>query len=286
MRAKGWVLVLIALIVGVALGLAVGQRVFGDAGRGVEVLAYPRASGDIRSLQASLSEVAQRVVPAVVNISTVRVYRERPMAPFAPFLNDPFFREFFDDDFFRYFGMPRERVERSLGSGVIVREDGYIITNYHVIAHASQITVGLADKREFKAKVIGVDPRCDLAVLKISGSGFPTCPWGDSDKSGVGDIVLAIGNPFGIGESVTMGIISAKGRSEVGIAESEDFIQTDAAINPGNSGGALVNIEGDLIGINTAIISNTGGYQGIGFAIPSNKARRVMEQIVRGKVGI
>jgi serine protease Do len=172
-------------------------------------------------------------------------------------------------------------VEKSLGSGVIVAEDGYIITNNHVISQATQVTVSLADKREFKAKVIGQDQKTDVAILKIDGKNFSTVPLGNSDKAQVGDIVLAIGNPFGIGETVTMGIISAKGRSQMGIVDYEDFIQTDAAINPGNSGGALVSIEGDLIGINTAIVSNTGGYQGIGFAIPSNIAKAVMESIIK-----
>jgi serine protease Do len=282
---KKWLFPLLFLIGGLALGIIISSQArwfFRGTGQApFGVAAMPQVSGEVRSLQASLSTVAQRVVPAVVNISTVRVYRTPRGTPPSPFFNDPFFREFFGDDFFRFFGVPREQVERSLGSGVLVTEDGYIITNNHVISQAAQITVSLADKREFKAAIVGTDPKTDVAILKIHGSHFSIVPWGDSDQTGVGDIVLAIGNPFGIGETVTMGIISAKGRSQMGIADYEDFIQTDAAINPGNSGGALVDIEGHLIGINTAIVSNTGGYQGIGFAIPANKAKSVLDRIVR-----
>jgi serine protease Do len=283
-RERKWFLPLLLLLVGLVLGVILSSQaswLFRGTGQApLGVRSIPGVSTEVRSLQASLSAVAQQVVSAVVNISTVRVYRTRPGTP-SPLFNDPLFREFFGEDFFRFFGVPREQVERSLGSGVLVTEDGYIITNNHVIAQASQITVSLADKREFKATVVGTDPKIDVAVLKINGTHFPIVSWGDSDSTGVGDIVLAIGNPFGIGETVTMGIISAKGRSQRGIADYEDFIQTDAAINPGNSGGALVNIEGALIGINTAIFSNTGGYQGIGFAIPANKAKTVMERFVQ-----
>ena len=232
-------------------------------------------------LQGALREAAQRAIPAVVNVSSLKVYRTPQGLPPSPLWQDPFFREFFGEDFFRFFGVPRERVERSLGSGVIVSPDGYILTNYHVIAQASEVVVGLRDKREFQAQVVGVDPPTDLALLKIQAEGLPHLEFGDSDRAQVGDIVLAIGNPFGIGQTVTMGIISAKGRSNMGLVDYEDFIQTDAAINPGNSGGALVNLSGELIGINTAIVSRTGGYQGIGFAIPSNIARWVMEELVR-----
>ena len=243
-------------------------------------------------LQAALRRAAQRAIPAVVNISTLRVYRTPEGLPPSPLWQDPFFREFFGEDFFRFFGIPRERVERSLGSGVIVSEDGYILTNHHVIANASRIVVGLSDRREFEAKVVGTDPTTDIALLKIDARRLPFLPFGDSEKTQVGDIVLAIGNPFGIGQTVTMGIVSAKGRSNMGLVDYEDFIQTDAAINPGNSGGALINLRGELIGINTAIVSRTGGYQGIGFAVPSNLARRVMEQlkrygrVIRGWLGV
>jgi len=234
----------------------------------------------------SFSNVAKAVAPAVVNISSVRIVRER--VQYGPFGSDPFF------DFFgrRYFSVPRERRERSLGSGVIVSEEGYILTNSHVVEDATEIMVYLADGRELEGQIIGTDPETDVAVLKVEGSGFPTVPFGDSDTADIGDLVLALGNPFGIGQTVTMGIISAKGRANVGLVEYEDFIQTDAAINPGNSGGALVDVSGQLIGINTAIYSKSGGYQGIGFAIPSNMARTVMNSIiergrfVRGWAGI
>jgi serine protease Do len=229
-------------------------------------------------------EVAKTTKPAVVNISTTKVIRFRE-APLSPFFHDPFFRRFFGEELFREFRAPRERREQSLGSGVIVNQDGYIITNNHVVERASEIRVLLGDKREFKGKVVATDPRTDVAVVKISGDHLPTIPWGDSDRLQVGEWVLAIGNPFGLNQTVTAGIISATGRANVGIADYEDFIQTDAAINPGNSGGALVNARGELIGINTAIFSRSGGYMGIGFAIPSNMAREVMEALVqKGKV--
>jgi serine protease Do len=291
-RRKQWLFYCLVLVVGLALGIVItqkGMRIFPGKGLTADreqaplgVEAAPRVSEEVRSLQASLSAVAQHVMPAVVNIASVRVYRTPGGGGGGtPFFNDPFFRDFFGDDADRFFGVPRERVERSLGSGVLVAEDGYIITNNHVISQSTQVTVSLADKREFKAKVVGADPKTDVAILKIDGKGFPTITLGNSDKTRIGDIVLAVGNPFGIGQTITMGIISAKGRSQMGIVDYEDFIQTDAAINPGNSGGALVNIEGDVIGINTAIVSRTGGYQGIGFAIPSNIAKAVMTSLVK-----
>jgi len=223
--------------------------------------------------------------PTVVNISTTRVVKSPGGEPLTPFFNDPFFKDFFGDEFFRQFRIPKERREQSLGSGVIVTQDGYIVTNNHVIEKATEIKVVLSDKKEFKGKVIGVDPKTDIAVIKIDSKELPTIPWGDSDKLQVGEYVLAVGNPFGLTNTVTMGIISAVGRANVGVAEYEDFIQTDAAINPGNSGGALVNIKGELIGINTAIFSRSGGYQGIGFAVPANMVKTVMESLVKeGKV--
>jgi serine protease Do len=199
----------------------------------------------------------------------------------APF-EDPFFRRFFGDELFRRFETPKDRRERSLGSGVIVDPNGYIITNNHVVSKADEIKVLLSDKRELKAKVVGTDPKTDVAVIKVEAQGLPMVPWADSDKLEVGEYVLAIGNPFGLNQTVTMGIVSAVGRANVGIAEYEDFIQTDAAINPGNSGGALVNARGELIGINTAIFSQSGGYMGIGFAVPSNMVRSVMGQLIKG----
>jgi serine protease Do len=298
-RNKGRLFYLLFLFVGLVFGFIIARQIEGFlAGKAIDrersplfVEANPRVSEEVISLQASLSTVAQRAMPAVVNIASMRVYRT-PGGPPSPLFRDPFFREFFGDDFFRFFGVPREQVERSLGSGVIVTEDGYIITNNHVVSQATEVTVSLADKREFKAAIVGTDPKTDVAVLKIDGTNLPTIPLGNSDAARVGDIVLAMGNPFGIGQTVTMGIISATGRTHVGIVDYEDFIQTDAAINPGNSGGALVDIEGNLVGINTAIISRSGGYQGIGFAIPSNIVKTVMDGIVehgtviRGWLGV
>ena len=229
--------------------------------------------------------VAEATTPSVVNISTSRVIKGRRGAPPAPFFNDPFFERFFGDDFFRQFEQPQSRREQSLGSGVIVDSNGYIVTNNHVIAQADEIAVLLSDKREFAGKVVGTDPKTDIAVIKIEAKSLPTIPWGDSNGLKVGEYVLAIGNPFGLNQTVTMGIISAVGRANVGIADYEDFIQTDAAINPGNSGGALVNARGELIGVNTAIFSRSGGYMGIGFAVPSNMVRLVMTSLIKeGKV--
>ena len=226
-------------------------------------------------------EVAKAVTPSVVNISTTRNSRGEGQGHAPPF-EDPFFRRFFGDELFRRFEAPKERRERSLGSGVIVDPGGYIITNNHVVSKADEIKVLLSDKRELKAKVVGTDPKTDVAVIKVDAKNLPTIPWADSDKLQVGEYVLAIGNPFGLNQTVTMGIVSAVGRANVGVAEYEDFIQTDAAINPGNSGGGLVNARGELIGINTAIFSQSGGYMGIGFAVPSNMVRSVMDQLIKG----
>ncbi|MBI3621025.1 MAG: DegQ family serine endoprotease [Nitrospirae bacterium] len=230
--------------------------------------------------------MAEAATPAVVNISTSRVIKGRQGgAQQNPLFEDPFFRRFFGDDFFRQFEAPQSRREQSLGSGVIVDSNGYIVTNNHVVAQADEIKVLLADKREFTGKMVGTDPKTDIAVIKIEGTNLPTAPWGDSGQLKVGEYVLAIGNPFGLNQTVTMGIISAVGRANVGIADYEDFIQTDAAINPGNSGGALINSRGELIGVNTAIFSRSGGYMGIGFAVPSNMVRLVMTSLIKeGKV--
>jgi serine protease Do len=228
--------------------------------------------------------VVKAVTPAVVNISTTRVVKSGG-GDTSQFMDDPFFRQFFGEEFFRRFQIPKERRENSLGSGVIVSPDGYIVTNNHVIAKADEIKVLLNDKREFVGKVVGTDPKTDVAVVKIDAKDLPNVPWGDSDKLEVGEYVLAIGNPFALNSTVTMGIVSAVGRANVGIADYEDFIQTDAAINPGNSGGALVNAKGELVGINTAIFSRSGGYMGIGFAVPANMVHRVMDSLVKtGKV--
>jgi Do/DeqQ family serine protease len=221
------------------------------------------------------SDIAARTVPAVTNISSLQVVR----APVSPFGNDPFFNFFFRDDpeMFGY----RERRGTSAGSGVVVTADGYVLTNNHVVGeNMRQITVTLSDRREHEAKLIGIDPLTDLAVLKIDGRNLPTIPWGDSTKLRVAEWVLAIGNPYELSQTVTLGIISALGRASAD-TPLVDFIQTDAAINPGNSGGALINRRGELVGINTAIVSQSGGYQGIGLAVPSNVARRVLDDIVR-----
>lgn len=230
--------------------------------------------------------IAKAARASVVNISSSRKVKQEGQ-PFGSPFDDPFFRRFFGDEFEKRFKAPRERErqEQGLGSGVIVSTDGYIVTNNHVVEQADEIKVLLGDKRSFKGKVIGTDPKTDLAVIKIDATDLPTLKWADSAQLQVGELVLAVGNPFGLNQTVTMGIISAVGRANMGIVDYEDFIQTDAAINPGNSGGALVNLKGELIGINTAIFSRSGGYMGIGFAIPSNMVRNVMNSLVKhGKV--
>ncbi len=227
----------------------------------------PTVSMSTRSEAASgrgYSVVVKRVLPAVVNISSSKVIKQTALEGGQGL--DPFFRQFFGNDFGQRFNVPQERREKALGSGVIISPEGYILTNNHVVDGAKDVTVTLHDKREMKARVVGTDARTDIAVLKIDGSNFPVLKLADSSKVEIGDIVLAIGNPFGVGQTVTAGIVSATGRGGLGIEQVEDFIQTDAPINPGNSGGALVDDEGHLIGINTAILSgNSGGNQGIGF---------------------
>ncbi|GBE05526.1 putative periplasmic serine endoprotease DegP-like precursor [bacterium BMS3Abin10] len=231
----------------------------------------------------AMAEVAEIVKPSIVNISTTRTMKMAG-SPGGPLFDDPFFRRFFGDRF-KHPNQPREFKKASLGSGVVVSADGYILTNNHVIKGADEINVLLPDKKQFKGKVIGTDPKTDLSVIKIAATDLKAISWGDSDKLKVGELVLAIGSPYGLNQTVTMGIVSAVGRANVGIAEYEDFIQTDAAINPGNSGGALVNAKAELVGINTAIFSRTGGYQGIGFAIPSNMAKTVIDSLItQGKV--
>jgi len=225
--------------------------------------------------------VAEQVTPSVVNISTVTSGKGRPPTElFRPFGNEPFFRDFFD----RFFeGMPRRRQQNSLGSGVIIDKSGLILTNNHVIKDADEITVKFANKQEAKGKVVGSDPKTDLAVIRVSvKEDLPVATLGNSDALHVGEWAIAIGNPFGLDHTLTVGVISATGRSEVGVAAYENFIQTDASINPGNSGGPLLNIRGEVIGINTAIVASG---QGIGFAIPANMARKVMDDLVKkGKV--
>ena len=236
--------------------------------------------------------IAKQAKASVVNISMVKKTKDERRSGASPFFDDPFFRRFFGEEFERRMPAPRDYREQGLGSGVIVTSDGYIITNNHVVEEADELTVSLPDKRTLKAKVIGTDPKTDVAVIKIDAANLPVLSWGDAAQLQVGEMVLAVGNPFGLTQTVTMGIISAVGRANVGIVDYEDFIQTDAAINPGNSGGALVNLKGELIGINTAIFSQTGGYMGIGFAIPSNMAKSVMQnlikhgKVVRGWIGV
>ncbi len=238
--------------------------------------------------------VAKSVTPAVVNI-TIAAPEQISDAPdgrdrmeeFFGMPGDPFGPR-------RHRGpkMPREHQRSGMGSGVIVTADGYILTNNHVVDGAKDLTVTLPDKREFKGKVVGADPKTDLAVVKIDGENLPVIPWGDASKLQVGEYVLAVGNPFGLNSTVTLGIVSALGRGRMGITQYEDFIQTDAAINPGNSGGALVNTKGELVGINTAIFSQTGGYQGVGFAVPTSMSKPVFDslikhgKVVRGYLGI
>ncbi|WP_227367985.1 Do family serine endopeptidase [Halomonas sp. M20] len=225
-----------------------------------------------RTGPASYASAVDKAAPAVTNIYSSRVVEREQH----PLMSDPFFRQFFGDE------MPsRQRMLSSLGSGVIVSDEGYVLTNHHVIRGADQIQVALQDGRETLAKVIGTDPESDLAVLKIDLDDLPVISLVDSESAAVGDVSLAIGNPFGVGQTVTMGIISATGRNQLGLSAYEDFIQTDAAINPGNSGGALINAEGSLVGINTAIFSRSGGSQGIGFAIPTNVAREILDELVR-----
>lgn len=292
---RRWVVPAVLLTVGMIIGLVVASDLgWLPTGHAVPDSVPPQVRPVSTAPQPilpgmgsqSFVEIAKAVKPAVVNIYATKTGKAE--GSHASPLDDPFFRKFFGDEFFRRFEQQppqqKERKERGLGSGVIVESNGLIITNNHVVGKADEIRVTLSDKREFKAKLIGTDPKTDIAVVKIDATGLPTVAWADSDLLEVGEFVLAVGNPFGLTQTVTLGIVSALGRA-AGIAEYEDFIQTDAAINPGNSGGALVNVRGELAGINTAIFSQSGGNMGIGFAVPSNMARSIMEQLVKtGKV--
>lgn len=272
----------------------------------ISELSYAAERGQVQALREALASgqagpagfqaVARAIRPSVVSISSVTRVRTQPSRPRrspAPDLPEQF-RWFFGPDFAPFFELPfpEEFAQRGLGSGVIVSADGYILTNHHVVARATEIEVTLSDGRRFPAKIVGSDERTDLAVVKIEATGLIPAVLGNSDAVEVGEWVVAIGSPFGLEQTVTAGIISAKGRSDVGIADYEDFIQTDAAINPGNSGGPLVNMRGEVIGINTAIASRSGGFMGVGFAIPSNMAKAVMEAILahgrveRGYLGV
>ena len=246
-----------------------------------------QSSGDT----VTIADIAEKSVPSVVNISATKTVKQRPME-LSPFFRDPMFRDFFGERPFE--SIPRERKENALGSGVIVSAEGIILTNNHVVEDAEEVKVTLSDGRDFEATIVGTDPKSDLAVLRLKTKPEKLVPFefGDSSSLRLGEVVIAIGNPFGVGQTVTMGIVSALGRGNVGIVDYEDFVQTDAAINPGNSGGALVNMRGELVGINTAILSRSGGYQGVGFAIPAHLAKPTMDsllkdgKVVRGWLGV
>jgi serine protease Do len=299
LKIRRWVatvVVLVALAGGALLSQGVrnwtGHTVFGAPGTSIAISqnALPVSLGNFAN---GFSAVLKPALPAVVNISSSKVVKPG-RNQMSPMFNDPFFRQFFGD---QGPGEARPQREQSLGSGVIVSSDGTILTNNHVVDGATDIKVFLSDKREFQAKLIGTDANTDIAVLKIDASNLPTLPLGDSNQLQVGDLIFAIGDPFGVGETATMGIVSATGRGGFGIERYENFIQTDAAINPGNSGGAMIDIHGNLVGINTAILSHgsmngEGGNEGVGFAIPVSMAKPVMDQIlahgkvVRGYLGV
>ncbi len=283
-------------VIAVAMIVLVGMAGLGMARAGQKLLSpglhaalklAPPSEGPSKT---GFAPVVKAVLPSVVNISTSKVVHasDQSMSPdeMPPFFQQFFGQQFSGPGFGNQFPKPRDRRESSLGSGVIVSPDGYILTNNHVVDGASDVRVTFSDKRQLKAKVIGTDPKTDIAVLKVEGTDFTPITVGNSSNVQVGDYALAIGDPFGVGQTVTMGIVSAMNRGNLGIEDYEDFIQTDAPINPGNSGGALVNDRGELIGINTAILSHgSGGNEGIGFAIPINLARSVMSQILdHGKV--
>ncbi len=261
--------------------IALDQRAASAVAPAQALVAAPAVSGG----GPDFTRIAGLAIKGVANISSTQVVRTRN----SPYQNDPFFRYFFGDD--DQFGS-RDRRSTSLGSGVIISPDGYVVTNNHVVGeNVREIKIALPDKREITGKVIGTDPVTDIALLKIPVTGLPVIAWGDSGQLKVGEWVLAIGSPFQLSQTVTAGIVRATGRANMGFAEYEDFIQTDAAINPGNSGGALINTRGELVGINTGIYSESGGYQGIGFAVPSKLARHVVDDLMkygevrRGSIG-
>jgi serine protease Do len=268
------VIAALAFRVGAGLVNASRERQAEDASAAAAQSSVPQGRPTVAALLPDLTGIAERAVSAVTSITSTSTIR-------TPLSNDPFYRFFYGDRIF-------ERQAQSLGSGVIVSADGYVVTNNHVVDSGGsrpEVSVILADKRELPAKIIGLDQQTDLAVLKIEARNLPTIPWGDSSKLKVAEWVLAIGNPFGVfSQTVTLGIVSATGRSVEGLSAYEDFIQTDAAINRGNSGGALINARGELVGINSAIYSETGGYQGIGLAVPSNLVRQTMEELIKNGV--
>src|SRR5213592_1001923 len=284
---------LVLVLAGFAAGLVVNVRTRTTAESHADPPSPPPAAPAQRAAAPAalgvgpdFTRVAGVAVKGVANISSLQVVR----TPNSPFTDDPFFRYFFgtQDDLFG----SRDRRSLSLGSGVMISRDGYVVTNNHVVGdNVSEITIALSDKREIRGRVIGTDPATDIALLKIGVTAVPVVPWGDSSQLKVGEWVLAIGSPFQLSQTVTAGIVSATGRADLGFTQYEDFIQTDAAINPGNSGGALVNSRGELVGINTGIYSESGGYQGIGFAVPSNLAKKVVDDLMkygevrRGSIG-
>ena len=280
----------LAIVIGLAAGLVLTGRLHSSQSSDAAPVAPPMAAngeagqaaqqaGNATRPFAGLPDftgVAGQAVSAVTKVSATQPMRTANN----PFFNDPFFRYFFGEEP-EMFGGGEVR-DVPLGSGVVVSSDGYVLTNNHVVGdNGAEFTIGLADKRELRARVVGADPWTDIALLKVNATGLPVIPWGDSSKLRVAEWVLAIGNPFQLNQTVTLGIVSAIGRTNVGVAAYEDFIQTDAAINPGNSGGALINGRGELVGINTAIYSQSGGYQGVGFAVPSNLARKVMNDLIK-----
>ena len=272
-------------------GFSAGLVVTGRMRTATESRAETPATASAPAAPAGLPDftgIAGQAIRGVANISSLQVTR----TPNSPFATDPFFRYFFGDG--EEFGGSRDRRSLSLGSGVVISADGYLVTNNHVIGENNvrgDVTVALPDKREIHGKVVGVDPATDIALIKLAVTGLQTVPWGDSTQLKVGEWVLAIGSPYQLNRTVTAGIVSATGRTGLGFADYEDFIQTDAAINRGNSGGALINVRGELVGINTGIFSESGGYQGIGFAIPSSLAQRVVKDLMkygevqRGSIG-
>jgi len=284
-RAGAWTVLALVAAAGALAGISAEvyrERSEPSSARAVPVYmaAYAETPAAGLPIDTGFSAVVQRVLPAVVNISSTKLVKTAAGSELSPLFSDPFFRQFFGDDLPQP-NIPQDRRQHSLGSGVIISPEGYVLTNNHVVEGASEIKVTLADKRELAARLAGRDPGTDIALLKVDAKGLPVLALGDSTRVRAGDVVLAVGSPFGLGQTVTMGIVSATGRAGLDIEDYENFIQTDAAINPGNSGGALVDTQGELIGINTAILSGGGGNQGIGFAVPVNMARDVMSQLMK-----
>lgn len=291
MQKKTLAYTLIFITAGIIIGFLLAGSLKHETLTLADKAPLPAKSTDLlNKISDSLSEIASSAMPSIVSISSTQIV-ERRASGLNGLFNNPFFHQFFGNQF-RQYERPQKYQQSSLGSGVIVSADGYILTNNHVVAHADKLVVTLANGDQTIGKVIGTDPKSDLALVKIDKHNLHPLKLGNSDALKAGDIVLAVGIPFGLSHTVTMGIVSAVGRSNVGIAEYEDFIQTDAAINPGNSGGALLNTRGELVGINTAIFSTSGGYMGIGFAIPSKMAKSAMEsfikygKIIRGWLGV